>query len=276
MSRSFDTDYDAAPARWRRHFASITLLPAVVWGLLLPAIGLKLGFGWTFVVCLLATAGWPPAPISSAVPRPAHPARVRVGWRCCRRPRVLAIVGHGREIGLAALLVVYWVQMLVLAQLFPRRTVVQPAQRGRTGAPCRPNWHAAKEQARAASQRQERVPGQHEPRDPHADERHHRHDRAGARHRADATSSASTSRRSRSRRDALLRVINDILDFSKIEAGKLELEPIAVRAARGAGERVLKPLAPPAQREGAGAGLPDRRRRAAAGWSATRAGCGRC
>ena len=30
---------------------------------------------------------------------------------------------------------------------------------------------------------QERVPGQHEPRDPHADERHHRHDRAGPRHR---------------------------------------------------------------------------------------------
>ena len=33
---------------------------------------------------------------------------------------------------------------------------------------------------------QERVPGQHEPRDPHADERHHRHDRAGPGHRADA------------------------------------------------------------------------------------------
>ena len=33
---------------------------------------------------------------------------------------------------------------------------------------------------------QERVPGQHEPRDPHADERHPRHDRAGAGHRPDA------------------------------------------------------------------------------------------
>ena len=31
--------------------------------------------------------------------------------------------------------------------------------------------------------REERVPGQHEPRDPHADERRHRHDRARARHR---------------------------------------------------------------------------------------------
>ena len=33
---------------------------------------------------------------------------------------------------------------------------------------------------------QERVPGQHEPRDPHADERHPRHDRAGPGHRPDA------------------------------------------------------------------------------------------
>ncbi len=33
---------------------------------------------------------------------------------------------------------------------------------------------------------QERVSGQHEPRDPHADERHHRHDRAGPGHRLDA------------------------------------------------------------------------------------------
>ena len=39
---------------------------------------------------------------------------------------------------------------------------------------------------------QERVPRQHEPRDPHAAERHHRHDRAGARHRRSRPSSAST------------------------------------------------------------------------------------
>ena len=34
--------------------------------------------------------------------------------------------------------------------------------------------------------REERVPGEHEPRDSHADERRHRHDRAAARHAADA------------------------------------------------------------------------------------------
>ena len=51
----------------------------------------------------------------------------------------------------------------------------------------------AKNRAEDANSRQERVPGQHEPRDPHADERHHRHDRADARHRARPPSSASTS-----------------------------------------------------------------------------------
>ena len=40
--------------------------------------------------------------------------------------------------------------------------------------------------------RQERIPGQHEPRDPHAHERHHRHDRTGARTPSSPPSSAST------------------------------------------------------------------------------------
>ena len=55
--------------------------------------------------------------------------------------------------------------------------------------------HAAAGQGgrRGGQPRQERVPRQHEPRDPHADERHHRHDRAGPGHRADARGSASTS-----------------------------------------------------------------------------------
>ena len=67
------------------------------------------------------------------------------------------------------------------------------------------------------------LPGQHEPRDPHADERRDRHDRSAARHRADAEQ-RDYSTRSRLG-ESLLAIINDILDFSKIEAGKLELEP---------------------------------------------------
>ena len=48
-------------------------------------------------------------------------------------------------------------------------------------------------------QGEERVPGEHEPRDPDADERHHRHDGAGARHRADAVPGRLPRRPSRRR-----------------------------------------------------------------------------
>ena len=68
-----------------------------------------------------------------------------------------------------------------------------------------------------------RVPGQHEPRDPHAAQRRDRDDRAAApdraRHRA-----ARVRAHGGSSGEALLGMINDILDFSKIEAGKLELD----------------------------------------------------
>ena len=80
----------------------------------------------------------------------------------------------------------------------------------------------ARHRAEAAAH-QERVPRQHEPRDPHAAERHHRHDR---RWRCDAAPDEQrdylTPSSRRPRRCSNL--INDILDFSKIEAGRLELE----------------------------------------------------
>ena len=68
------------------------------------------------------------------------------------------------------------------------------------------------------------VPRQHEPRDPHADERRDRDGRAAARHRALDEEQRGYASMVRSSGDALLTIINDILDLSKIEAGKLELE----------------------------------------------------
>ena len=123
---------------------------------------------------------------------------------------------------------------------------------------------------------QERVPGQHEPRDPHADERHPRHDRAGPRHRPDRRAARVPRDGQVARPTSLLAVINDILDFSKIEAGKLELDPIEFSPARRARATRCRPLALRAHAEGAGAGLPRRARTCPTPWSATRAGCARC
>ena len=85
------------------------------------------------------------------------------------------------------------------------------------------NWSAAKEKAEEATQMKSDVPGQHEPRDPHADERHHRPVAPGAQDAAHAQA-ARLRRQDPQRRHSLLAVINDILDFSKIEAGKLDIE----------------------------------------------------
>ena len=72
--------------------------------------------------------------------------------------------------------------------------------------------------------REVRVPRDHEPRDPHADERRARHDRPAARHRARRRAAPIRRDRARLAPRRCSTIINDILDFSKIEAGRLELE----------------------------------------------------
>jgi len=76
-----------------------------------------------------------------------------------------------------------------------------------------------------------RFPRQHEPRDPHADERDHRHGASGAEDRADAAQ-RDYLRKIQGSSDHLLGIINDILDFSKIEAGKLAVEHVDFELAK--------------------------------------------
>ena len=64
-----------------------------------------------------------------------------------------------------------------IEQTVVERTAEAPRQRGRAAA--------SQGSRRIGKPGQERFPGQHEPRNPHAHERHHRHDRAGARHGPD-------------------------------------------------------------------------------------------
>ena len=59
----------------------------------------------------------------------------------------------------------------------------------------RRNWSTARDTRDGGQPREERVPRQHEPRDPDADERHHRHDRPRARQRAHRRTSGTASPR---------------------------------------------------------------------------------
>ena len=87
----------------------------------------------------------------------------------------------------------------------------------------------------------ERVSGQHEPRDSHADERHHRDDRAGPGFDAHGGDQRECLETVKSSADSLLALLNDILDFSKIESQQLELETIPFSVVKLV-EDTLKPL----------------------------------
>ena len=90
---------------------------------------------------------------------------------------------------------------------------------------------SARDEALQATRMKSEFLAEHEPRDPHADERGDRHERAAARHRARRRAAGVRRDRAPSA-EALLTVINDILDFSKIEAGQLDARDRRLRPAR--------------------------------------------
>ena len=127
----------------------------------------------------------------------------------------------------------------------------------------------------AADRRQERLPRHHEPRDPDADERRDRDDRAAARHAADAASSASTPRPVAAlgrgpahHHQRHPRLLED-------RGGPAGARGHRLRPARSSIEDALELLAERAPAQGAGAGLRHRARRARDRAAAIPGGCAR-
>ena len=104
-----------------------------------------------------------------------------------------------------------------------------PRPRHHRAAPSRGRADGGAQAGGGRQPRQVAIPGSHEPRDPHADERHPRHDDADGRNRVSPeqhTYAHAIERQART----LLTLIDDILDFSKIEGDKLQLNsaPLAI------------------------------------------------
>ena len=97
-----------------------------------------------------------------------------------------------------------------------------------------------------------------EPRNPHADERRHRHDAACCWIRRSTRNSANSPKPSAASGDALLTIINDILDFSKIEAGKHGDRRRSPSICANAVEAALDLIAAARRRKGPGTRLPHR------------------
>ena len=142
--------------------------------------------------------------------------------------------------------------------------------------PGRDRARAGQGRRRGGQPGQERVPRQHEPRDPHADERRHRHDRPAARHAARPPSSAnSPRRRAASRRRAAghhqrhPRLLQDRGRQARARARSTSTCAKCV-------EDAIDLLAAQAAAEGPRARRRRRAGRARVRCAATRAGCARC
>jgi two-component system sensor histidine kinase/response regulator len=101
--------------------------------------------------------------------------------------------------------------------------------------------HAGTYPGRCRERGEERLPCQHEPRDPDADERHHRHGAPDQARRRRSAKQAEQLDKIETASRHLLEILSAVLDLSKIEAGKFSIDETDLDVAGIAGQRRRHP-----------------------------------
>ena len=175
MSHGFDRLYDAHPARYRFAFRTVSFILSGAWGGATALIVHLNGFSADSLLVLFATAGICAGIMPALVPDLLL-ARTVFALILLPLAAVTVLVPDPRLYAIAVMISVYAFYSIFSTGRLEREywrglhnIALLGRQRGRTGG------RAAG--GRGGQPGQERVPRQHEPRDPHADERRPRHDR---------------------------------------------------------------------------------------------------
>jgi hypothetical protein len=184
LCRHFESRYPRDPVQWSRDFRLTSLGLAVTWGLLAVFCMQRYGVGSELVLVLLVTTGLGGGVISAL--SADLPLVVPVLVTILGLPALASLaLPPPQDLQLSVMFVIYLAYGLSQARIQNRQFRSRAGRRrparvaiARTGGGQAPG--------RGSQRSEEPLPGQHEPRDPHAHQRAAGHDRVGAGHRDDA------------------------------------------------------------------------------------------
>jgi signal transduction histidine kinase/ActR/RegA family two-component response regulator len=221
LSRRFSTHYRANSRSWFRNFALAILLSTSVFSVTLPLIYLKLGAGWTFIICLLTSTGAAASATGSLSP---HQNLFRAYVVLAKLPAIVTLLAFGgpREMGLGLLTLVFLVQILVLGQHSHKQFWAGLRSE-----------HLLKQRAKALEKAHAEVQAANKTKDEFLANMSHevRTPLNGILGLTDLILETELQPRQKDYLEDvrvsgqnLLNVINEVLDFSILESGKMELE----------------------------------------------------